>query len=185
MKECSSCLEIKPLTDFYKGRRQCKSCRSRKNAEWYQKDPEKRREKHKEWRDNSKDYLKSKRKREWVKLKEDPDKLKAHNEKVRPYNREWAKTDKGRASHLNSVRNRRAKLKKSEGFNCWRTCLEIYNYQCAWCGSNERLELDHIQPLTRGGSNWQFNTQPLCRSCNSSKGNKIKDVYKQYISFKE
>lgn len=42
--------------------------------------------------------------------------------------------------------------------------------KCAACGSTERLSADHIKPFSKGGSHHHKNLQPLCKSCNSSKG---------------
>ncbi len=45
--------------------------------------------------------------------------------------------------------------------------------QCARCGSREKLEYDHIVPISRGGSNTARNIELLCESCNRSKGANI------------
>jgi len=45
--------------------------------------------------------------------------------------------------------------------------------KCAVCGSNEKLEYDHIIPVSKGGSNTMRNVQLLCERCNRSKSNKI------------
>jgi len=42
--------------------------------------------------------------------------------------------------------------------------------QCVRCGSQERLEFDHIIPIALGGSNTERNIQLLCEPCNRSKG---------------
>lgn len=41
---------------------------------------------------------------------------------------------------------------------------------CAHCGSTDRLTVDHVRPVARGGSNDEANLQCLCRPCNSRKG---------------
>jgi 5-methylcytosine-specific restriction endonuclease McrA len=41
---------------------------------------------------------------------------------------------------------------------------------CAYC-SEPATTLDHIVPLSRGGTNWEGNLAPSCRPCNSSKNN--------------
>ena len=44
------------------------------------------------------------------------------------------------------------------------------NYCCVKCGSKKNLEIHHIVPLAKGGSNRLENLQLLCRSCNRGKG---------------
>jgi 5-methylcytosine-specific restriction endonuclease McrA len=53
-----------------------------------------------------------------------------------------------------------------------------YNYTCLACHRQEpeiELTIDHIVPLSRGGTNDTSNLQPLCKSCNSGKGERIID----------
>ena len=44
------------------------------------------------------------------------------------------------------------------------------NHRCVKCGSTKNLEIHHIIPHARGGSNRLENLQLLCRSCNRMKG---------------
>jgi hypothetical protein len=43
---------------------------------------------------------------------------------------------------------------------------------CIYCGSTEKLTLEHILPLSRGGPNTADNAIFVCKKCNSSKGSK-------------
>jgi hypothetical protein len=42
--------------------------------------------------------------------------------------------------------------------------------KCVKCGNAEKLEFDHIIPVTKGGSNTERNVQLLCEQCNRAKG---------------
>jgi len=44
------------------------------------------------------------------------------------------------------------------------------NYCCVKCGSKKNLEIHHIIPHARGGSNRLENLQLLCQRCNQMKG---------------
>lgn len=52
--------------------------------------------------------------------------------------------------------------------------LKRDDYRCQMCGitakDGARLEIDHIHPVSKGGSNNTSNLQVLCRDCNAGKG---------------
>ena len=48
------------------------------------------------------------------------------------------------------------------------------NGRCVECKSNEKLEYDHIIPVSKGGSNTERNIQLLCEKCNRKKSATIK-----------
>lgn len=82
---------------------------------------------------------------------------------------------------LEKTRRRRAR-KKANGGNItaqeWQELKEFYNHTCLCCKRSEpeiKLTLDHIVPLSVGGSHSCENAQPLCMTCNRNKGAKIVD----------
>lgn len=61
--------------------------------------------------------------------------------------------------------------------------LDRDGHRCVQCGATECLEIDHIQPLSKGGRHDEVNMQVLCRTCNAKK----KDHYdfSRYFIFDE
>lgn len=84
----------------------------------------------------------------------------------------------GEGKSVATTQKHRAKKKGlSEHFTPheWVTLLARYNGGCAKCGSTDNVAADHIVPLSQGGTNTIDNIQPLCKSCNSQKRDKIAD----------
>ena len=50
--------------------------------------------------------------------------------------------------------------------------FRIWAMPCAICGDSGDIEIDHIVPLAKGGTNDESNLQPLCHQCHSRKGAK-------------
>ena len=47
--------------------------------------------------------------------------------------------------------------------------IMLRDVNCVLCGASENLEIDHITPVSKGGTADHDNLQVLCRSCNRSK----------------
>ncbi|MAH51431.1 hypothetical protein CMI37_36790 [Candidatus Pacearchaeota archaeon] len=97
-------------------------------------------------------------------------------EKFKKTLRKYHQTDKGRANLARGVHKRRSSLQ-----NCisnltaeqWREIKDKYRHKCAYCRRRmERLTMDHVIPLSKGGHHIAENIVPACRSCNSKKGNR-------------
>lgn len=54
-----------------------------------------------------------------------------------------------------------------------RAVFDRDGWECQWCGSHRNLTVDHIHPVSKGGTNEFDNLQTLCGSCNSAKGARI------------
>jgi 5-methylcytosine-specific restriction endonuclease McrA len=61
-----------------------------------------------------------------------------------------------RGGHWIRARKREAIIRRDDGV-------------CVYCGSDDRLGLDHLTPTSRGGTNDASNLVTACHACNSSK----------------
>ncbi len=48
--------------------------------------------------------------------------------------------------------------------------FEFARGHCVYCGQSAKLEMDHFEPILRGGKGTAKNLIPCCRACNASKG---------------
>lgn len=151
MRQCTKCKNNKPETEFYKRRRGtlkswCKSC-CRIERRIYQM----------KYRANNPKYRKK------------------ETERMRKWRADNLSTDRKR----NRIRqqNRRARKRKNGGIVTieeWKALCNHYGNVCLACGKPE-VTIDHVIPVSRGGMNDISNIQPLCKSCNTTKSNRIVD----------
>lgn len=87
-------------------------------------------------------------------------------------------TPEGRARAVKYSHDYRMKLRGTYTVDEWFSCLEAFNYACAYCGTEHNITTDHIVAVSKGGWNYAFNLAPACNSCNSSKG--ASDVVEWY-----
>lgn len=90
------------------------------------------------------------------------------------YHRRYAKNNPDIIAHLKARRYAREKgAIGNHSLEEWNLLKESYGNNCVSCGQNKFLTKDHIIPLSKGGTDFIENIQPLCRSCNSQKHTKI------------
>lgn len=107
----------------------------------------------------------------------------ANPDKVRANTRKWHKAHPQVVKNWRKanpeawraqVQTRKALMANAEGRHTGaelKALMEQQRGRCAYCRKSikTRYSVDHIEPLSRGGSNWITNIQLLCQSCNSAK----------------
>lgn len=92
---------------------------------------------------------------------------------------------KTRAYNSIYKKRHRARKRNAEGSHTlgeWETLKIQYGFICPCCKLQEpiiKLTEDHIIPLSKGGSDYIENIQPLCQRCNSIKNTKIINFVQQ------
>jgi len=177
-------------------REHCKKPEVRKRmteyAREYEKRPErlaKHRERNREYmrredvRERFAEYLKTynerpevqKRAREWRAEWRDN-----NREKLAEASRRYLQAEHGKLQHRLTSSRRRARLRQVE---CtltkeqWFAVLEAYGYRCAYCGAEDRLTIDHVEPISKGGAHTAKNVVPACKPCNDSKSDRSVDEW--------
>lgn len=59
----------------------------------------------------------------------------------------------------------------------WAAVMRAFNDACAYCGTKERLTIEHLTPLSRGGKNEVGNVVPACSPCNTTKNAKTAEEF--------
>jgi 5-methylcytosine-specific restriction endonuclease McrA len=90
----------------------------------------------------------------------------AKRETILEYRREYSKTPAGKAS-----KRRRRHRRRDAPCNGSIKHFQLAD-KCVRCGSTENLELEHITPISQGGSNHIENLTTMCAECNHGVGGK-------------
>ena len=103
---------------------------------------------------------------------DNPEKRSERNKKIE----DWRKQNREKSRCY--VRNRRALIRQSPGDHSAEDVqrqLEYQMFSCFWCGSelNGSYHVDHVIPISRGGSNGPENIVAACRQCNQEKSDKM------------
>lgn len=171
-KTCNRCKQDLPVESFSKNKAakdglqgRCKPCAKESYTEWRLANPDKAR---------ANSYKQTA-------------KLKAKNP---TYNTDYQRNRYQKDSEYRQrvqaqKRHRRAVLMGAEGEvtpeQFAELCL-LYGGICLDCKSGEKpLTMDHVVPLSLGGSHTIQNIQPLCLSCNSKKGNRSSTDFRSEI----
>lgn len=156
---------------------QCHKCQYENRIKWKTENPDKEAESRlnsvRLWLSNNKD-----RKRELSRLyNSDPETSKANVERARAWrlaNKERHANNQNAADH-----RRRARITNADGNHTaedTEAILKRQKFKCAECGvsvkKKEDRHVDHIIPLSKGGTNWPRNLQILCCDCNLHKAAK-------------
>lgn len=166
----------------------------RRVLEHQKKNAEKRREYFREYqKKNAKSLLKYVQGRRMMNLDEERRKGREKYHKnenyrkyLRAYQRKWRKNNPDKVKAI-AHRRRAKRIGAGESFSAeeWEQLKKYYKYTCLCCRRQEpeiKLTPDHVIPLGEPGTGRISNIQPLCLSCNSSKGARVIDYRPRWSS---
>jgi 5-methylcytosine-specific restriction endonuclease McrA len=102
----------------------------------------------------------------------------SNKDKVSVYQKAYRETTHGKQVHALAESCRRARKRNAKGqcsLSQWESRKAMWGGKCWLKLADCKIEgttIDHVIPLSKGGTNWPANLRPACKSCNSRKHNK-------------
>lgn len=144
-----------------------------RQREWYREHYQNPEFREREYERNKK-YQKKKAKKRWLKIKSDPIRQEQYNVEHKEYVKDRYRNDPEFKKRNRDYYARRRAIKRANGGSYtlkeWNSLCDLARNRCLSCGKKRKLEVDHILPVSLGGTSNIENIQPLCKSCNASKG---------------
>lgn len=185
-KQCSRCKLYFPSTTEYFARNKaskdglksaCKNCTRAEHKEYYATNTEKCLAASDAWEQKNKEYVKTwcakyYQEQKEIYYKRGKDWRVAHIEQSRQHDKTW------RDNHPEKIREKFNKRRNAPGSHTAKDIKAQYLSQkglCWWCGKpvKDNYHVDHINPLSRGGSNNPNNLVISCPTCNTSRQDKL------------
>lgn len=148
-KICTKCKKDKPRTEYYprsKNKRhimtQCKVCTNSEQRKRYEIHRER--------------YIGISR--SWKKR---------NPERAKEQQREWKQANPERKRELEH--RRRARKQQNGVYTIAEKDMRKLSGPCAYCGGLENITIDHVIPISRGGTHGIGNLVPACSKCNNQK----------------
>lgn len=164
----------------------CRDCCKEYKKQYSKNNKEELKERNKQYRENNKEkineYHKQYRADNQEKRKEY---LKDNKELFKEYHKQYCKEHRD----IYNMHNQRYNAKKKQLPNTltveqWEECKNHFKGECAYCGKTKPLAQDHFIPISKGGEYTINNIIPACKSCNSSKHDKVfEEWYPQQIYY--
>jgi len=145
---------------------------------WAEENKDKIKQNYNKWKNENKEYLKAYHK-QWA--EENRNHLKEYQKNWREENKDYIKKYNKQNPHIitNARIKRQNKINDRITKDEWFEIMFLYDFKCFYCDLilNNNYTLDHIIPISKGGKHCFDNLIPACRSCNSSKTNKIFPIW--------
>ncbi len=166
----------------------CEECSKTRCRAFYHKNKQRRKQEYSQWREKNKAkrklYMDAWRLENKEHVQNYSETYKLQNaEAMKQVAKQYRVKHKDKVNTLN--RNRYAFRKSVEGNHTHDDIIKLRRDQrdkCNFCRVHFRetgFHVDHVIPISRGGTNWPTNLQLLCPDCNVRKSDKI--ISKQYF----
>lgn len=172
-QKCSVCQKLKTFDNFHKNKNRknglsvtCKTCSIQRTRRWEKENKDKVNEKsRKKYHKNLEKSRKDRRirVRKWYSN---------NSKKSIAATKSWNMRNP-HSKRISEQKRRSAKISRGVFKISKKEILKIISSPCVACGSYDKITMDHIVPLSRGGKHSIGNLQPLCFSCNASKNNRV------------